>query len=65
MKDGLKPTSNHGDLFFWGSNNNNLFGPLQARLVPDLLDFHKHYPEESVNKICIEQFHIVILTHSG
>lgn len=65
MKDGLKPTSSHGDLFYWGSNNNNIFGSLQSRDVPDLLDFHKHHPEESVKKICIEQFHILILTLSG
>lgn len=65
MKDGLKPTSSHGDLFYWGSNNNNIFGSLQSRDVPDLLDFHKHYPEESIKKICIEQFHILILTLSG
>lgn len=65
MKDGLKPNSSHGDLFYWGSNNNNIFGSVQARDVPDLLDFHKHYPGESITKICIEQFHIVLLTLSG
>lgn len=65
MKDGLKPNSKCGELFYWGSNNNNLFGSIQARDVPDILDFHKHYPDESVKKICIEQFHIFILTHSG
>lgn len=65
MKDGLRPSSSHGDLFYWGSNNNNHFGSVQARDVPDLLDFHKHYPKESVKKICIEQFHIVILTNTG
>lgn len=64
IQDGLKPSSNDGELFYWGSNNNNLFGSVQARAVPDLLDFHKHYPEETVEKICIEQFHTVILTCS-
>ncbi|XP_018574334.1 inhibitor of Bruton tyrosine kinase [Anoplophora glabripennis] len=66
MKDGLQPDTNYGELYCWGSNNNNLLGPQQARESPELLDvFHKEHPNECVKQICIDQFHSVIITISG
>ncbi|XP_074037168.1 inhibitor of Bruton tyrosine kinase isoform X2 [Leptinotarsa decemlineata] len=67
MKDGLKPElSREGELYSWGSNTNNLLGPQQAKQTPELLDiFHKEYPGEYVQSICISQFHTVIITSSG
>ncbi|KAJ8928173.1 hypothetical protein NQ314_019235 [Rhamnusium bicolor] len=67
MKDGIKPEcSRVGELYSWGSNANNLLGPQQARETPELLDvFHKEYPNECVQQICIDQFHSVIITSSG
>lgn len=66
MKDGLQPETNCGELYSWGSNNNNLLGPQQARESPEILDvFHKEHPNECVKQICIDQFHSVIITISG
>ncbi|KAJ8976544.1 hypothetical protein NQ317_017952 [Molorchus minor] len=66
MKDGLKPESKCGELYSWGSNNNHLLGPQHARENPELLDvFHKEYPDESVQQICIDQFHSILITAAG
>ncbi|KAJ8924361.1 hypothetical protein NQ315_007157 [Exocentrus adspersus] len=66
MKDGLQPENSGGELYSWGSNNNNLLGPQQSRESPELLDvFHKEYPHECVKQICIDEFHCVIITNSG
>lgn len=68
MKDGLKPEkdTNGGEIYSWGSNNNNLLGPQQSKQSPDLLDtFHREYPGEYVRQICISTFHSTIVTVSG
>uniref|UniRef100_A0A6P7F2T9 Inhibitor of Bruton tyrosine kinase n=1 Tax=Diabrotica virgifera virgifera TaxID=50390 RepID=A0A6P7F2T9_DIAVI len=68
MKDGLKPEAgiSGGELYSWGSNNNNLLGPQQTKQSPDLLDsFHREYPGEYAKQICIAQFHSTIVTVSG
>ncbi|CAG9821108.1 unnamed protein product [Phaedon cochleariae] len=68
MKDGLRPFSgtNGGELYSWGSNNNNLLGPQPSRQSPELLDiFHKEFSKESVRQMCIGQFHSIIVTESG
>ncbi|CAG9862774.1 unnamed protein product [Phyllotreta striolata] len=66
MKDGLNPRGIFGELYCWGSNNNNLLGPQQAKQSPDLLDaFHKEYPNELVEQIYISQFHSLIVTQTG
>ncbi|CAH1965417.1 unnamed protein product [Acanthoscelides obtectus] len=68
MKDGLKPDRSVivGELYCWGSNTNNLLGPQQARLTPEMLDiFHKEHLGEQVQQICVDQFHTVIVTASG
>lgn len=66
MKDGFTPEKNHGgELYVWGSNSNNSLGP-QVRTVPELMDaFHKKYPDEKVQKVCIEKFHSVIVSSGG
>ncbi|XP_056647953.1 inhibitor of Bruton tyrosine kinase [Diorhabda sublineata] len=68
MKDGLKPgdSTNFGEIYSWGSNNNNLLGHHQSKQSPDLLDaFHREYPGEYVKQICIAKFHSTIVTISG
>lgn len=66
VQDGLKPSTNDGYLYTWGLNKNNCLGSFSARKAPEILDiFHKKYPTERVQQICIDRFHSIIVTSSG
>ncbi|XP_045476233.1 inhibitor of Bruton tyrosine kinase [Harmonia axyridis] len=66
IEDGLKPNVTYGTLYTWGLNNNNSLGSFSSRSAPECLEiFHKKYPSEFVQQICIDKFHSIILTKTG
>ncbi|XP_044744642.1 inhibitor of Bruton tyrosine kinase isoform X2 [Coccinella septempunctata] len=66
IQDGLKPTIYFGSVYTWGINKNNSLGPFSSRNTPECLDvFHKKYPKEYVQQICIDTFHSIIITING